>query len=328
MKVLVTGGGGFLGSYIVKQLLAKDYDVTNLSRNTYLELSELGVQSLQVDLTDSSAVSELDLSAFDCIFHVAAMAGVWGKYENYYKINYKGTVNLFDKAKSDGVKNFIYTSTPSVVFGKIDIEAGDESLPYLESYLTAYASTKAMAEKYVLNNCNDKTRALSIRPHLIWGPGDPHILPRLKEKSKAGKLKRIGEGNNLVDVIYVENAATAHVQAYESLKINDSLNGQAYFIGQERPVNLWEFINTLLVKSECDPAEDSISFSLAYKIGFILEKTFSFIGINSPEPPMTRFVATQLAKSHYFSHAKASRDFGYGPKISIEQGLTNTFSEA
>jgi len=326
MKVLVTGGGGFLGGNIVKELLKRGHEVTNLSRNLYPDLTSLEVKTLQVDLTDKKKVNELNLKEFDAIFHVAALAGVWGKYETYYAINFEGSVNLFNKAKSDGVKHFIYTSTPSVVFGKDDIHGGDESCPYPDEYLTAYAKTKSMAEKFIL--AQDGVNTIALRPHLIWGPGDPHILPRLKEKAHLGKLKIVGEGDNLVDIIYVENAAVAHVDAYEALSKNNSLSGNAYFIGQEKPVNLWEFINTLLVKSKLEPIEESVSFKMAYIVGFILEKVFKLIGINKPEPPMTRFVATQLAKSHYFSHAKAYEDFGYLPKITIEQGLERTFKNS
>lgn len=327
MKVLVTGGGGFLGLHIVKLLKSKNYDVTSLSRHHYAELDALEVETLKVDLTQKEQVDQCDLSSFDAIFHVAAMAGVWGKYETYHAINYEGTVNLFNKAKQSGSKYFIYTSTPSVVFGKDHIEWGDESLPYPEKFLTAYAETKSKAEAYVLEHATDELQALAIRPHLIWGPGDPHILPRLKQKAKAGKLKRVGSGENLVDIIYVENAARAHVDALEALMSNTNINKQAYFIGQEKPVNLWDFINTLLTKSELDPVEDSVSFDTAYRVGFILEKAFSFIGINKPEPPMTRFVATQLAKSHYFKHDKAKADFGYSPHVSIEEGLERTFAK-
>lgn len=328
MKILVTGGGGFLGLHIVKLLKAKGYEVKSLSRHHYAELDDLSVETLKIDLTKKDLVSELDLSSFDAIFHVAAMAGVWGKYESYHAINFEGTVNLFNKAKADGVKYFIYTSTPSVVFGKDHIEWGDETLPYPDNFLTAYAKTKSMAEGHVLENASDEMKALAIRPHLIWGPGDPHILPRLKQKARANKLKRVGSGENLVDIIYVENAAKAHLDALEALKSNPNLNKQAYFIGQEKPVNLWDFINTLLRKSELEPVEDSISFKTAYRVGFILEKVFSLMGINKPEPPMTRFVATQLAKSHYFKHDKAKTDFDYKPHISIEEGLERTFSKS
>lgn len=324
MKILVTGGGGFLGTNICKLLIEKKYDVYSFSRNKYVHLEQMGVTNIQGNLTNIDSVYRA-LDGIDAIFHVAALAGVWGKYETYYSINTLGTRNIVDVAKEKGIKTLIYTSTPSVVFDKDDIENGDESLSYPDKYLTHYAYTKSLAEKYVLEKTDDKFNAVAIRPHLIWGPGDPHILPRLVEKARNGRLKQVGDGNNLVDVIYVENAASAHVKAFEKLLKDGSINGKAYFIGQERPVNLWSFINQLLIMSKVEPVEDKVSFKAAYRIGWLAEKIYGALGINKPEPPMTRFVACQLAKSHYFSHNSANQDFGFNPNITIEEGLKKTF---
>ncbi len=326
MKILVTGGGGFLGSYIVKSLLEKKHEVSSLSRHIYPHLEKLGVDNIVCDLTDKEAVEKLDLSGFEAIIHTAALAGVWGKKESYYQINYWGTQHLTEKAKSSQIKYFIYTSSPSVVFGKESISHGDESLDYPKKFYTHYAKTKAMAEKYILEQNTDKFKTLAIRPHLIWGPGDPHLFPRLIQKAKEGKLKQVGDGQNLVDIIYVENAAKAHVNALEALQKKD-IGGNAYFVGQERPVKLWDFIHQVLELSKSPPIESSISFRLAYFLGGCLEGLYKFLGILKPEPPMTRFVAMQLAKDHYFSHKKARNDFGYSIDISIEEGLSRTFKK-
>jgi nucleoside-diphosphate-sugar epimerase len=327
MNILVTGGGGFLGTTIVKQLLDKKYNVTSLSRNSYTHLEELGVPTIQIDLGDTEKVNKLDLSGFDAIFHVAALAGVWGRYETYYNINYLGTKNLVDKAIEDGVEHFIYTSTPSVVFGDDDILGGDESIEYPSKYYTHYAKTKAMAESYLRDNSTDTFKTISIRPHLIWGEGDPHLIPRLREKAKQGKLRIVGNGDNLVDVIHVSNAAAAHLNALDALSQNSSLSGNAYFVGQENPVNLWEFINQILNVYKINPVESYISFKLAFIIGFVFEKVYLLFGIISPEPPMTRFISLQLAKSHYFSHAKALEDLNYTPVVSIKEGLLKLKAE-
>lgn len=325
MKVIVTGGGGFLGTYICKELLTKGHEVYSFSRNSYVHLTELGVICLKGDLTNYEDV-KIAFKDMEAVFHVAALAGVWGDKKKYFNINTIGTQNAVNAARENKIKTFIYTSTPSVVFDFGDIENGDESIPYPKNYLTPYAYTKHLAEKYVLENCDEDFHAVALRPHLIWGPGDPHIIPRLVEKAKSGRLKQVGDGNNLVDVIYVKNAAVAHVQAFEKLIKDTSISSRAYFIGQERPVNLWQFINQLLLHSEVELIEDKISFKTAFFIGRLLEIVFKFLGIEKPEPPMTRFVACQLAKSHYFSHKRANEDFGYKPEISIEDGLNITFS--
>lgn len=325
MKVLITGGGGFLGTYIVKELLAQGFEVTNLSRNSYTHLDSLGVSTLCCDLSDKEQVASLDLSPFDAVIHTAAIAGVWGDKNLFEKINYHGAVNILNKSKSSHIKYFIYTSSPSVVFGSDDIINGDEDTPYPNKYYTDYARTKAKAEQEILAASCDEFQSISIRPHLIWGPGDPHLIPRIIEKAKQGRLKMIGDGTNLVDIIYVENAAVAHVQALKALVDGGQIGGNAYFIGQERPENLWGFIDQVLEYSKQEAIQDKISFKLAYYLGFFFESLYKFFGILKPEPPMTRFVAMQLAKSHYFSHKKAQQDFNYQPRVSTEQGLKLTF---
>ena len=274
MKILVTGGGGFLGTYICKELKNKNYEVVNFSRHNYSHLEALNIPTIKGDLTDKKSIQKA-LEGIEAIFHVAALAGVWGNPNSFFSINTQGTINLIEAAKEQGIKYFIYTSTPSVVFSKDDIENGDESLPYPQKFLTDYAFSKSQAEKFVLENSDDSFYSLAIRPHLIWGPGDPHIIPRLIQRAKEGKLKQVGDGNNLVDVIYVENAATAHVQAFEKLLVDHSIAGEAYFIGQERPVNLWHFINQILSMAKVEMVEDKISFKLAYIIGALFEFIFN-----------------------------------------------------
>jgi nucleoside-diphosphate-sugar epimerase len=328
MRILVTGGGGFLGTHITKELLKNPtYIVTNFSRHTYAHLEDLGVPTVRGDLRNREDVDRALAPGFDVIFHVAALAGVWGKYEDYYGINFLGTQNLVEAARARGVGRFVYTSTPSVVFNKDDLLGVGEEQPYATEFLNGYSETKTLAEKLVLA-ANDGTAFLTcaIRPHLIWGPGDPHLFPRVIQKGRRGKLRVVGDGENLVDTIYVENAALAHVQAFEHLTPGSPVCGQAYFVGQERPVKLWEFINQVLRQVKVEPVSGAVDVTTAYRLGWLLEKAFRLLGINKPEPPMTRFVALNLGKSHYFSHEKARRHFGYAPRVSIEEGLRRTFA--
>lgn len=329
MRILVTGGGGFLGTFIISELLKNPtYMVTNFSRHSYAHLEDVGVPTIKGDLRKREDVARAIEQGFDAIFHVAALAGVWGKYEDYYDINYLGTKNLIELALEKGVSRFVYTSTPSVVFNRDDLMGVDENQSYATEFLNAYSETKTLAEKLVLESNNSKTfLTCAIRPHLIWGPGDPHLFPRVIQKGKEGKLRIVGDGENIVDIIYVENAAMAHVQAFEKLTPSSPVCGQAYFVGQERPVKLWEFINQILGFVKIEPVMRSIDINSAYRLGWFLEKVFKMLGIQKPEPPMTRFVALNLGKSHYFSHEKAKRDFGYVPKISIEEGLKRTFAK-
>jgi nucleoside-diphosphate-sugar epimerase len=328
MRILVTGGGGFLGTHIIQELLKKTTNiVTNFSRHSYPHLEDMGVPTMRGDVTNKEDVQKVLDQGFEAIFHVAALAGVWGRYEDYFSINYLGTKHLLEEAKARGIQKFIYTSTPSVVFNKEDLMGVGEEQPYATEFLTAYAETKTMAEKLVLQMNDSKSfLTCAIRPHLIWGPGDPHLFPRVIQKGREGKLRVIGSGENLVDIIYVENAAYAHVLALEKLHPGSAVCGQAYFVGQERAVRLWDFINQILSFAQIEPVMKSMDLMTAYRLGWFFEKVYKLAGINRPEPAMTRFVALNLGKSHYFSHDKAKRDLGYVPRISIEEGLKKTFA--
>ena len=328
MKILVTGGGGFLGTHLIKELLKnKSYLVTNFSRHSYLHLEEMGVPTIKGDLKKSEDIKKAMEEGFDVVFHLAALGGQWGRYDDFLDVNYHGTRWLLEHAKSHGVKRFIYTSTPFVVVGKEDLLGVGEEVPYATNFLTPYAETKSMAEKIVLQ-MNDHKNFLTcaLRPQLMWGPGDPHLFPQIIQKGKEGKLRIVGDGENLVDVLYVENAARAHVQAMEHLAPGSRVCGETYFLGQERPVKLWDFINQVLGYVKVDPVMKIIDVETAYRLGWFFEKTFKLAGIQRPAPPMTRFNAVHLGKSHYFSHAKARRDFGYSPLVSIEEGLKKTFA--
>ncbi len=318
-KILVTGAGGFLGKALAKKLVELGHEVFNYSRHEHSELDELGIKSIQGNLTslEDLLVATEDI---DVVFHTASLTGIWGDYSTYYNTNVVGTESVIEACRQNRIKYLIYTSTPSVVFGKDDLCGVDESQQYPEKYLCNYAATKAMAERKVLSS-NDgvSLKTIALRPHLIWGPGDPHLIPRLVKKAREGKLKIVGNGNNLVDVTFVDNAVAAHLQAWYRL-MEGRCCGNAYFIGQEKPVFLWNFINDILSVYELTKINSRISLPMAYAIGSIFEFIFKVLGIKK-EPPMTRFVALQLGKSHYFSHNKAINEQGYNTFVTIENGM-------
>ncbi len=313
MKILVTGAGGFLGRHLTKMLIERGHEVENFSRHKHPILDMLNVKTHFGDLADYQAVLSA-VKGKDAIFHVASKVGMGGKWSDFYKTNVIGTKNILKAAVEENVPNFIYTSTPSVVFDYKDILGGNETLSYSKNPMNNYQKSKIMAEKMVLSQKDIKTIAL--RPHLIFGEDDPHILPRLLKQAKAKKLKKIGQGNNLVDVTYVENAAHAHILALEKLISDPKVVGSAYFIGQERPVNLWDFINHLLKINGLPEVEKQIPLKLAIWMGRIFELVYTCFGKNE-DPPLTPFVAMQMGKSHYFSHDKAKKDLGYFPLVSL-----------
>ncbi|MCZ6673818.1 MAG: NAD-dependent epimerase/dehydratase family protein [Verrucomicrobia bacterium] len=321
MKVLVTGGGGFLGLYVVKKLLAKGYEVRVLGRTRQPKLKEIGIDVVQGDIRDAKIVRAA-ARGVEVIQHIAAKAGVWGSWDEYYQINVVGTRNVLNACKELGIKRLVYTSTPSVVFNRHAFRGVNESQPYGQNWLCHYAHTKMIAEKDVLS-ANDPDgsglRTIALRPHLIWGVGDNHLIPRVIDRARKGKLRVVGDGKNKVDIVHVKNAADAQIRAQVALEREEGC-GRPYFISQGEPVVLWDWINDLLERLGIPKVEKHISLPAAYRIGAVMEgvwKTFRLSG----EPPMTRFVATEMAKDHYFDISAARQNLGYQPAVSTEQGL-------
>ena len=209
MNALVTGGGGFLGGAIVRRLVARGDHVRSLSRRRYPELDALDVEQIQGDVADLNSTQSA-VQGSDVVFHVAAKAGVWGPYADYHRANVVGTQNVVAACRKHGVRRLVYTSSPSVVFDGRDLEGVDESMPYPKQYDAAYPQTKAEAERFVLAANGADLATVALRPHLIWGPGDNHLIPRILERGRAGRLRRVGRANKLIDSIYIDNAADAH----------------------------------------------------------------------------------------------------------------------
>ncbi len=315
--VLVTGGGGFLGSALVRRLVDQGEKVRSFSRTLYPQLSSWAVEQFQGDLTDREAVTAA-CTGVEAVFHVAAKAGVWGREKDFQAVNVIGTRNVIDACRRRKVKRLVYTSSPSVIFHGGNMEGVDESAPYPSRFSAAYPRTKAIAEQSVLQAARQGLTAVVLRPHLIWGPGDPHLAPRII--SRAQRLRRIGEGANRVDTIYIDNAARAHVLAEAALRQNPALSGRVYFISQDDPIALWEMIDAILKCGGLPPVRRRIAPWLAWTIGALCEALYASFRIKG-EPPMTRFVARELSTAHWFDISAAKRDLGYAPQVSTSEGL-------
>lgn len=319
MKALVTGGGGFLGAVIVRMLRERGDQVRSFSRGAHPELGGLGVEQVRGDLSQSRLLKEA-AEGCDIVFHVAAKAGIWGSYEEFYDANVTGTINVLDACRANNISRLVYTGSPSVIFDGRDVEGGDEALPYPARYHAHYPRTKALAEQLVLDADSSDLATVSLRPHLIWGPGDNHLVPRIIAKGRAGKLRRIGKRPCLVDTVYVDNAAQAHLLAADRLLPGSGIAGKAYFISNGEPLPLWEMVNRILAAAGLPPETRSVPPGLAYAAGAVCEGLWSLLRL-SGEPPMTRFVAKELATAHWFKIDAARHDLGYQPQVSIDEGL-------
>ncbi|WP_415776114.1 2-alkyl-3-oxoalkanoate reductase [Shewanella oncorhynchi] len=341
----VTGAGGFLGKAICLRLLAAGIKVTGFARGHYPELEALGVVMLQGDLVNKDLLQQA-MQGCDIVFHVASKAGVWGDRDSYFCPNVKGAANVIAACKALKIDKLVYTSTPSVTFAGQDESGIDESTPYATRFLNHYAHSKAIAEKMMLdaNQVGDMPlenpdvtqvssqvttqatapyalKTVALRPHLIWGPGDPHLVPRVLSRGRLGKLKLVGREDKLVDTIYIDNAAYAHVlAALELCQAKPKCQGKAYFLSNDEPITMAEMINLILACDALPPVTKRVPQSVAYVAGAVLESVHYLLK-KQEEPMMTRFVARQLSCSHYFDISAAKRDLGYRALVSINQGM-------
>jgi nucleoside-diphosphate-sugar epimerase len=227
---------------------------------------------------------------------------------------------VLEACRAEGVARLVYTSTPSVVHQGGDLEGGDESLPYTTRPSTAYQATKTIAERAVLAAQSDSLAVVALRPHLVWGPGDPHLVPRIVARARRARIALPGGGEKRIDTVYVDNAADAHVAALERLAPDAACAGRAYFVTNGDPRPLREIVLGILGAAGVRARVVPIPPRVAYLAGAALETAFR-IARSEREPPLTRFVAEQLSSAHHFRIDAARRDLGWSPAVSIDEGF-------
>jgi nucleoside-diphosphate-sugar epimerase len=323
MNALVTGGGGFLGRYVVEQLLARGDRVAAFARGAYPELEAMGVKLIRGDLQDVASV-QAACAGIDVVFHVASKTGYWGPWDAFYGTNVIGTQNVIAACQAQGVSRLVYTSTPSVVFANLPHQGCDESLPYPDTYENFYSHTKAIAERAVIAaNGQDGLHTISLRPHLIIGPRDRHLVLRILARAGTGQVPQVGDGTNVIDLTYVEDAARAHLLAADALSPDSPVAGAIYFISQDEPVNAWGWINELLAALDLPPVKRKVPLWAVLPACVALEFAYRTLPLKG-EPPLTRFLANELAMSHYYDISRAKRDLGYVPQFSMAEATRRT----
>jgi len=319
VKALVTGGGGFLGGAIVRRLVEREWSVRTFQRGHYQQLDELGVEQIRGDIADPDAVSGV-VDGCDIVFHVAAKVDPWGAYQPFHKTNVVGTENVLTAMRSRRVPKLVYTSTPSVIHSGGDLAGVDESEPYPEHFEAAYPQTKAMAEMAVLAANDAELSTIALRPRLIWGPEDTNLVPQLVARARSGQLRLVGDGSNLVDTVYIDNAVDAHLLAADRLEPGASCAGRPYFISNGEPWPMKKVINGILGAAGLSPEERTVPLKAALVAGAVFENLYKVFP-KKGGPRMTRFVARSFASAHWFDISAARRDLGYEPRISIDEGL-------
>jgi nucleoside-diphosphate-sugar epimerase len=318
-RALVTGGGGFLGKAIVRLLLEAGHEVVSFSRAAHADVEALGARHVCGDVADEAQVVRAARGC-DVVFHVAAKADPWGAYRDYFRTNVLGTRNVIRACRAAGVPRLVHTSSPCVVFDGGDLAGVDESAPYGRSLGSGYQLTKTTAELVALAANGGDLAVVALRPHLVWGPGDNHLVPRLVARARRGRLRLVGTGANVIDHVFVENAARAHLQAARHLEPRSPLAGRAYFITNGEPRPIAELLEGILRAHALPPVRRRIPAGLAYRAGWLLEQVHRALDL-AGEPLVTRFLARELSTVHWFDISAARRDFGYVPLVTLAEGL-------
>lgn len=319
MKALVTGGGGFLGGAIVRRLAERGWQVRTFQRAFYPALTGLGAEQIQGDVADLSAVDRA-VAGCNLVFHVAAKVKMWGRYDEFHRVNVEGTSHVLTAMRKHGVDRLVYTSTPSVVHGGASIEGADEALPYPPRFSSPYPRSKAAAERKVLAAHGPDLATVALRPHLIWGPGDTNLVPQLVARARSGRLRFVGGGANLVDTVYIDNAVDAHLLAADCLAAAGPCGGRAYFITNGDPRPLKDVVNGILAAAGLPPEHRSVPLAAAMVVGGVMESIHR-LRPGDDDPLMTRFIARNLAMAHWYDISAARRDLGYEPRVSLDEGF-------
>ena len=326
MRMLVTGGSGFVGSALCRRLHALGHDVIALARRPSPGLAAAGIRTVCHDLSapaDDSTLAGM-FAGVGCVFHTAAHVKMWGPREAFRAGNVVATGNVVAACREAGVPRLVFTSSPSVVATSAGLRGVDESQPYPAHFEAFYPETKAEAERSVLAAHGPELRSIALRPHLIFGPGDTNLVPTILARARAGRLVQVGDGSNLVDLTFIDDCVEAHVLAAAALEERPSAGGRAYFISQGTPVPLWAWIARVLELHGVAPVRRKISARLARALATVAETTWRTCRLRS-DPPLTRFLAEEMATDHYFDLSAARRELGYAPSLTVWEATERSF---
>ncbi len=327
MRAVVTGGGGFVGGALCERLRADGHEVVAVGRRPNPRAEGLGLRVVVCDLAAVDARSRLAeaFAAADCVFHTAAHVKMWGPREAFVRGNVVATETVLAACRDAGVGRLVFTSSPSVIAADHDLRGVDETQPYPRTYRALYPETKAAAERAVLAAHGTDLRTIALRPHLIFGPGDTNLVPTILERARAGRLVQVGAGKNLVDLTFVDDCVTAHLRAAEALVSRPSAGGRAYFISQGDPVPLWDWIDRVLALHGLPPVRRRLSLAAAVGLATVAETAWKALRLRS-DPPLTRFLAEEMATDHWFDISAARRHLGYEPSCTVWQATERSFA--
>jgi nucleoside-diphosphate-sugar epimerase len=321
VEILVTGATGFVGLHLVRALIKRGHHVRMFGR-TFGESAQslllAGAEGIRADLRDRDAVIAACIGC-DAVFHVGALSAPWGKRRDFYDINLGGTQHVIEGCQRAAVGRLIYVSSPSVLSNGRDQELLDDTSPYPTRFVSLYSETKKLAEDAVAQAAQQGLATVTLRPKGIFGPGDTTLLPRLIEAGRRGRLPQIGNGQNRVDLTYVDNVIHALLLALET---QQGLGGR-YTITNDEHVPIWHLIRQVFAHLGISTQLRQIPVGVALALASAMELASIF---TQREPLLTRYTVSVLARTQTHRIDAAKRDLGYQPLVSIEQALERTLA--
>ena len=311
-KVLVTGAYGFLGSYVVKELVANGYHVIAFGRDME-KLSKLKGENVDIYQGDFCKPDEITKACegVDYVIHCGALMKGWGRREDFIKTNFEGTRNVLDACERNHVKRLVYCSSPSVEPKKNNLHLTEQD--YNENNrINYYVESKIMAEKLVRGQ--DKVPYAMIRPRGLCGIGDRNMLPSFINANRTIGVPAFENGKVIADLCCIENVALSLRLCMEK----DEALGQVYNITNGEPMELKELAEAFFGELGVKVKYLHLPFGFAYGLGAVLEGIFKLFR-SKVAPPITRYNICTLGRSQVFDISKAQKELGYKPKITIKE---------
>lgn len=310
MKVLVTGASGMLGRGVAQALLERGDDVTVLQRRP----STVDTRQVLGDVADAAVVAEA-VAGCEAVVHLAAKVDVVGPWAEYARANVDGTREVLQAARGAGVRRLVNVSSPSVAHSGrslVGVGAGPADPGRARG---AYARSKAIAEQLALAADSADLAVVSVRPHLVWGPGDTQLVGRIIERARAGRLLIIATGAALIDTTYVDNAVDALVAAVDA-----DVHGEALVVSNGEPRPVGEVLRRLCAAAGVPAPGRHVPLALALAAGAVVEGVWSLFD-RRDTPPLTRFLAEQLATAHWFDQRRTHTALGWTPRVRLDDGF-------
>ncbi len=317
MKVLVTGGSSLIAAGVAETLHRRGDEVAVLQRRPSQVAERCGLSEYLGDVTDAATVARAVAGGVDVVVHAAARVGVVGTPAQFYETNVRGTLAVLEAAQDAGVGRFVFVSSPSVAHAGAAIAGAGADPANPRRAGSHYSKSKAQAEIDVLAADTPGFATIAIRPHLVWGPGDTQLVGRIVERAKDRRLALVGGGRALIDTTFIDNAVDALVASVDRAEAG---HGEAFVVTNGEPRTVNELFERICRASHVTPPARSVPRPVAWAGGAVAEAVWSLTR-RKDDPPMTRFLATQLGTAHWFDQARVREVLQWSPRVSLDEGF-------